>query len=110
MVPELRRNIRAGERKCQRPWQSMSLIWSLDPKGSSQEGTESELDRTTWVQASGCREEAPGCPTNGHCLNLLASHPLLRSKDGPCRGHPLGSVHPMELGLTATAEPQALGA
>uniref|UniRef100_A0A8C6ANH7 ADAM metallopeptidase domain 33 n=1 Tax=Monodon monoceros TaxID=40151 RepID=A0A8C6ANH7_MONMO len=32
------------------------------------------------------------------------------SKDGPCRGHPLGSVHPMELGLTATAEPQALGA
>ncbi|XP_017912895.1 PREDICTED: disintegrin and metalloproteinase domain-containing protein 33 isoform X5 [Capra hircus] len=30
------------------------------------------------------------------------------SKDGPCRGHPLGSIHPMELRLTAPQEPQPL--
>ncbi|KAB0384010.1 hypothetical protein FD755_005927, partial [Muntiacus reevesi] len=31
------------------------------------------------------------------------------SKDGPRRGHLLGSTHPMELGLTAPREPQPLG-
>uniref|UniRef100_A0A2K5HJC1 ADAM metallopeptidase domain 33 n=1 Tax=Colobus angolensis palliatus TaxID=336983 RepID=A0A2K5HJC1_COLAP len=30
-------------------------------------------------------------------------------KDGPHRDHPLGSVHPMELGPTATGQPWALG-
>ncbi|XP_070237391.1 disintegrin and metalloproteinase domain-containing protein 33 isoform X1 [Bos mutus] len=30
------------------------------------------------------------------------------SKDGPCRGHPLGSIHPMELCLTAPQESQPL--
>ncbi|XP_010834929.1 PREDICTED: disintegrin and metalloproteinase domain-containing protein 33 [Bison bison bison] len=30
------------------------------------------------------------------------------SKDGPCRGHPLGSIHPMELRLTAPQESQPL--
>ncbi|XP_057559033.1 disintegrin and metalloproteinase domain-containing protein 33 isoform X3 [Hippopotamus amphibius kiboko] len=29
-------------------------------------------------------------------------------KNGPRRGHPLGSIHPMELGLRATAEPRPL--
>uniref|UniRef100_A0A452E8B7 ADAM metallopeptidase domain 33 n=1 Tax=Capra hircus TaxID=9925 RepID=A0A452E8B7_CAPHI len=29
--------------------------------------------------------------------------------NGPCRGHPLGSIHPMELRLTAPQEPQPLG-
>uniref|UniRef100_A0A8C3WQK2 ADAM metallopeptidase domain 33 n=1 Tax=Catagonus wagneri TaxID=51154 RepID=A0A8C3WQK2_9CETA len=32
-----------------------------------------------------------------------------RPKDSSCRDHPLGSVHPMELGLTTTGEPQPLG-
>ncbi|KAB0391085.1 hypothetical protein E2I00_008965, partial [Balaenoptera physalus] len=44
------------------------------------------------------------------CSGLLASYPLLKPKDVPCRGHPLGSVHPIELDLTATAEPRPLGA
>lgn len=30
------------------------------------------------------------------------------SKDGPCRGHPLGSIHPVELRLTAPQESQPL--
>uniref|UniRef100_A0A2K5Y7A2 ADAM metallopeptidase domain 33 n=1 Tax=Mandrillus leucophaeus TaxID=9568 RepID=A0A2K5Y7A2_MANLE len=30
-------------------------------------------------------------------------------KDGPHRDHPLGGVHPMELGATATGQPWALG-
>ncbi|XP_014645592.1 PREDICTED: disintegrin and metalloproteinase domain-containing protein 33 isoform X1 [Ceratotherium simum simum] len=30
-------------------------------------------------------------------------------KDGPCRDHPRGSVHPMELGPTATGESRPLG-
>lgn len=78
MVPELRRNIRAGERKCQRPWESMSLNWSLDPKGSSQEGAGSELDRTNWVQASGCREEAPGSLLT---VTVSISWPLIHCSD-----------------------------
>ncbi|XP_078227418.1 disintegrin and metalloproteinase domain-containing protein 33 isoform X25 [Callithrix jacchus] len=38
------------------------------------------------------------------CANLLDSYPLLRPKDGPHRDHPLCSIHPMELGPTATGE------
>lgn len=34
---------------------------------------------------------------------------LLRPKDGPYRDHPLGGVHLMELGPTATGQPCAPG-
>ncbi|XP_033041691.1 disintegrin and metalloproteinase domain-containing protein 33 isoform X12 [Trachypithecus francoisi] len=47
------------------------------------------LQRCSW----GCRRD-PAC-----------SGP----KDGPHRDHPLGGVHPMELGPTATGQPWALG-
>lgn len=41
--------------------------------------------------------------------NLLNSDLLHRRINGPCRGHPLGDVHPMEFDSIVTGEPSPLG-
>ncbi|XP_016792851.1 disintegrin and metalloproteinase domain-containing protein 33 isoform X2 [Pan troglodytes] len=60
------------------------------------------LQRCSW----GCRRD-PACsgitvPTSWTLTTLLSP------KDGPHRDHPLGGVHPMELGPTATGQPWPL--
>lgn len=71
-----------------------------------------------WAHAPSCRGAAQGpASAGGGALVLLSitaptSRPLispLRPKDGPHRHHPLGSVHPLELGTMTTGEARPLG-
>ncbi|KAK2109680.1 hypothetical protein P7K49_009426 [Saguinus oedipus] len=47
-------------------------------------------------------------PLRGNVPTSWTLMPLLRPKDGPHRDQPLCSIHPMELGPTATGQPWPL--
>lgn len=100
MVPELGRNVRAGEKGWQ-PQEGMSLKRSLDPKGSLQEGAGRELERVTWsrrVETQSRKNSGWVHIAQGHSSNLLASCPAAQAQRWPTQGTPPGQHSPRAVG------------